>query len=403
MNKVLKRRVVLIRSMITATDELFSSKQITSEQKVELDVIIKDIRDDTKKHFLSMSVDDLSNAVCYVSYCRSKEQRYDIPKRIMTSVGRYFSRTYGSTFVTINDSVIDKFTRRIKINLNKSFTVELSSRLKFFKGKEIREFYKAAASHSCMTGKCNSFKLNLYELNPDKVSLVVMDGAVRALLWTLDDGVTKLLDRVYPSGHNVIDVLRMWAESNGYILRHNPDQNLVDQTIALSDSSKRTITLKHSGIFPFMDTWRYGQFIQDNMIVMSNDLEFGNLRFSTDQGAYVEIMKCSQCGAKQSRAHETIINGNLETTHLCDSCYSKMIFTCSTCSAKVSLSKLGIDGAKNSYKRSFCKKCTNNMQKFLQYSDCGCGTCEETKNYYVKLFKEAKIDIHKDVMSFSNE
>lgn len=394
MHKILKKRVVLIRSMVDAVEDMPTMhKEIKAAEVDAIRKIIGLVRKDDKQHFISLSTDTSGTNI---SYCKVPEQKYEIPKRVMTNLSRYLTRHYPDERAIISDSALDKYIRRVGVHLNKASAALLDARIRIYHGKEIRERYRNTEAHSCMT-RCNSFKVNLYELNSDKVALVELDGQVRALLWTDDEGV-KILDRAYPAGHNKIDLLRLWAESKGYVLRNVADQNVVDNTIELNDHSKRKVTLKHSGCFPFLDTFRYGQF-DGTSIILSNDYEFGNIKLTTDQGTYAEVVRCIKCGDRRNKPREVLVDGDLDTIHICDTCYSKMFFQCGQCGKNNSIRRLAIEASKNKNRRNYCKKCVLMMQKHLQFNDCTCDNCLENKRHYKELFQSAGINVNEDVMN----
>lgn len=397
MNKVFKKRVVLIRAMVNAVEDMrtmfLPTGQVSENDIDQLAQIVGKIRKDDKGHFISIGTESTKISI---SYAKTAESRLDVPKRIMTGLARYFGRQYPEH--PIPDAVMEKYERRVNAQITKKSIMLLDTKIKMLRGKDIRDFYKTMGeqvTHSCMTGPCSSFKVVLYELNPDKVSLIVFDEQIRALLWKCDDGTT-VLDRAYPSGHHKTEILRTWAESKGYILRANPDQNIVDQTIALSDGSSKQVTLKHNSVFPFMDLFRYGKFGPDNTVTMSNDINFGNLVFKTDQGTYVEILRCSKCGSARAKMREVLVGGTIDNYCICDACYSKMFLICSNCSKNASIRNIAIDGTLTNGQH-YCKKCAITMQKFVQFNDCHCSNCESLRKRYREVFRVAKLDLSKDL------
>ncbi len=395
MNEILKDRVILIRAMMNAVKDL--QPNISSNQFNTIENIISNIRADDQNHFLSLSIDKsistINIAQVNVSFARVAENKLIVKGRPMTSLGRYFSKYYSRYFDVITDSLLDKFVKRTAVHLNKSSIVQLNSMVKILRGKDIRDFYRTTGesqTHSCMTGKCSAYKVMIYELNPDKVGLAVLQGSARALVWTCDDG-TKVLDRVYPAGSNMVDMIRLWGESNGYALRKVTDSNVVDSTIEFMDDSDKQVTLKHNGIFPFFDTFRYGKFLSNNNVVISNNINFGTVKFSTDQGSFVEVMRCFRCGDRRGKPREVFIDNEIDTVNICDTCYKNLYVVCNNCNKSVPEKKVVIHSGSNKWGRSYCKKCAIAMQKFMEFNDCKCDACSESKQYYVELFKHVHI------------
>jgi len=402
MHKITKKRIIMVRSFVDALKDiektLGASGEVKPSEVKALNEIISLVRKDSFGHYLSLSNDPSSTNI---SYCKMAEHKYDIPKRVMTSPGRYFSKHFTEHFEKISAKCLDRFVCRFGVHLNKASVAQLDSRIQILRGKAIKEHYKGTEVHSCMTGPHNTYKLNLYELNPEKCGLVILDGQIRALLWTTDSGQT-ILDRAYPSGHNKIDQIRLWAESKGYLLRVDPDKNIVDQTIAVSDGGLHKVTLKHSGCFPFMDMFRYANFEKNNTVICSNDFEFGNIKFNTDQGSYVEVIRCIKCGTKQAKAREVLINGELDAVCMCDDCYHKMFFRCGNCGKSFATRNLAIPANKNRKQRHYCKKCALNMQKFVQFSECSCEQCTTNKRAFKEIFESAGMNINEDVTALND-
>ena len=397
MHKITKDRVVLIRAMVDSIKDLRKlNSEIPENEIAVLETIVQKIRKDENGHFLSLATNAAANTT-HVTYSKSADSKFEIQKRVMTSVTRYFSRHYGAEFQQLKDTTADKYQRRIGVRLNIASVNQLDTRIKILRGKEVKNYYKtqaASTSHSCMVGSCKSHIVSLYEMNPDKVGLAVLDNEIRALIWTLDDGST-LLDRVYPAGHGKIDLVRLWAENKGYILRKNADQNIVDKTIELSNGAKQKVTLKHGGIFPFMDTFRYGK-LNGNTVVCSNDFDFGDVKFNSDQGIYTEVFRCVKCGEKLQKQREVMNGDTIEYQHICDACFQKMFFACAQCGKNHPLKMQGISGRGG---RNYCRRCVTTMQSTIKYSECSCDRCADTKRTFTEILKAGKIDINADMMS----
>jgi len=155
--------------------------------------------------------------------------------------------------------------------------------------------------------------------------------------------------------------------------------------------SHRRVTVTHNGVFPFIDTFRYGKILNDTTAVLSNDINFGNIKFTTDQGTYTEVTRCSKCGDKRGKLREILLDGEIDQICICDACYKTMYQTCVQCSKTYPERKIAIKAEMTQYHRAYCRKCAVSMHTALKFNDCTCGACTESKQYYKNLFAELNV------------
>jgi len=367
MNKMLKNRVHLIRAMIDSKKVLSDSTLI----KV-IDDIIGKIRKNENKAFLALSLDDNSK----VSYSKSNENNpLNESRRIKTTLQRYIRRTMLITQEQISDAHLDKFANNV-LTLT---TTNFGTALKIFSGQEITNFYMRSGIESCMVGGCNSFKTSLYSLNPNKVQLVCYSDQVRALLWT-DDAGNKILDRAYPSGHHFIELLRTWATRKGYLLRNNADQLTNPANNGISDYKDHYITLKHGGVFPYLDTFKYGEMSGDK-IVLTNCSTFGNTILATTDGSHVVRVMCCKC--KSGIENGSVLRDNYNNSY-CRTCHDNLSFVCSWCGGKFFPS--------DQYGSwQVCNKCFSFMRGFSKNNKCSCGNCKAKIEKFNRIVAQNKV------------
>jgi len=281
MNIILKKRIKLIRAMLDA-----KSNFVSYNTKLIISSLIDKIRNDEGGFFLSLSLDDPNK----VSYVKKENDKYNDKIRVKTTLQRFVRRQLDVQPLDISDAVLDRFATLTMLFLDDS----LDDKVKIYTGIKIAEFYTGTNIKSCMTGGCNSYKTSLYEANPDKVGLAIFNNEVRALIWRCDDG-NVVLDRAYPSGHWGISFIRAWAKKKGFLIRNNADSVSDGKTNGISDGKNHIVTLKHEGIFPYMDTFKYGIFIGDR-IMLSNNQNFGSVVLTNTDGLYYNREVCCACG-----------------------------------------------------------------------------------------------------------
>lgn len=368
MNKIFADRVRLLSAMNNACKEM-QSDNYNSKEIDNIKNAILMIRRNTED-FLSISQDD-KNSVAY--YKDVKKSNLDSKHRVKTTLGRYIRRRLSMSSSEISDQTLDKLSAVVKRTI---LSKELDKEISILKGRDIVENYRNSKAGSCMTGsECD--KVEIYALNPDKVSLV-LHGAARALLWKTDEG-DFVLDRVYPAQCHSVEILRKWAKSKGYILRKNADR-VVDTgyLVELSDKKIKSVTLNHRGVFPYMDTFVYGKFVygeySKNTIVAKNDPSFGNMIMHSTYGRYDRAKVCMKCEKRLDNGdYTTASNGDL----YCYECFDKFFFCCDYCGEHKIAETDGKHILISSY--CLCEKCFNNTLFIKACHHCG------QKDYHINL------------------
>lgn len=366
LDSILESRKKLIVAMKKAAESISMSYV---SQNVICDAIDK-IQKDSLNLNLSVSVDDPTK----VAYSKP-----GTTARIKTSLQRYFRRQLEISSDLVSDAQLDRYCSAVYLLLDDS----LNAKVKLIAGDGISGFYSSTNIGSCMVGSCHSYRTALYSLNPDKVKMAVFDNCVRALLWTCDGGEI-VLDRAYPSGHWGVSFIRTWATNNGYLLRDAADFLTEGYNNTISDKNSHIVTLNHTGIFPYMDTFKYGK-IEGPKVILSNDEKFGNIMFTSTDGSYSPLKCCAECGVTRKNTYELLPLGN---KNYCRACYAKHSFRCPGCSTTKSNEERHLEYA-------FCTKCYYHMNTFLKFNKCDCYTCANTKTRFNRLIGDEVIRVSK--------
>jgi len=354
---LLKNRVKLIRSMIDARKS-FPSYSL----RIIIDDIIHLVREDKDKYFISASIGEASK----ISYTRKGSNSNLENVRVKTSLQRFIRRQLLIDSVSISDANLDKFCNLVMLFMDDS----LDAKVQIISGNDISNLYAKTMIKSCMTGGCASFKTSIYSLNKN-IEMAVFNGEIRALLWTCDDGV-KVLDRAYPAGHWGVNFLRAWAKRKGYMVRNVAEAVTDDRNNGISDNKMHCVTIKHEGVFPYMDTFKFGKMTSNN-VILSNDPLFGNITFTNTDGFYYERSVCKNCGGSTRNNCYSVNNNNY-----CYDCYQSECFECSVCNNS-------FENNQRHENWSVDKKCAAFIKAFIKHNNCLCYACLAKKDSYKRI------------------
>ena len=401
-----KNRVRLIRALIESKSANISEKAIAN-----LASIVNGIREDKAGHYLSMLK---PTSTVEVSYAKTGNKSKKSSDRVITTLGRYIRRHLQITTEHLSEAELDFIGKNVGRLLFDTKAIETN--MVQLTGVDIEKHYQTTDTHSCMVGS-HAWKVRLYTLNPDKVSLLVYGKKVRALLWTCDDG-TKVLDRIYPAGVAEVEYIRKWAEIKGYVLRVNADR-APSSSISepLSDNSVKTLTVKFGDSFPYLDTFRFiGKLNKENKtVILSNAKTYfekdsckyyeglgtgGEIPFKNE--LYKPALVCHECGCH-------LFDGEQYRTrnlNYCRECWNNLFFECADCGE--------IHSVDDQYKisdlnRKVCANCIGayyycdccgkylsvkplNVKEHGKYcSDCYANYCTQCKNCDMHLLKDDTI------------
>ena len=228
------------------------------------------------------SVDGEYDTISYLP--KSKMDKDEDPwlskSRVKIKVGRFIKKFYTEFSLTefkINDAEIEKF-----VNLYKSYFSEDGKNLKVVEGKDIQKYYlednyyrdggyiNGTLWNSCMRQRERNEFMTLYTVNPNIKMLVLFDDnekvKARAILW--ESGVFdengkewKVMDRVYSFFDHQVDILKKWADENGYIYKWRQDAK--SELYFLVDGKKKRLNLSVKlekntfETYPYLDTFKF--------------------------------------------------------------------------------------------------------------------------------------------------
>jgi len=208
--------------------------------------------------------------------------------------------------------------------------------------------------------------------------MAIFQNEVRALLWLCDDG-KYVLDRCYPAGHWGIGFLRAWARKKNYLIRNAPDYVTDETNNQISDGKEHFVTLRHEGLFPYMDTFKYAA-IGSGTMITSNGSSFGTAILSQTDGNYYKKSVCTKCGIVVNENVVYITNGD-HNMIVCSTCFSKTGFICSICKRNY------LNDTR--YKTwNVCEKCHTFVKGFSTHNKCSCYKCVDLKRHYSAIIEK---------------
>lgn len=282
-----------------------------------------------------------------------------------TTLGKYIRRRLKVTNEVLSDKALDIFVNEVigKLIDPNNCNFELLT------GDDIVDFYNKSEYHSCMTGN-SAYKTELYAKNKEVISLVVLDNIARALLWTCVDG-KKVLDRIYPSGTKKVNNFVTWAKSKNILLRKALDFPVYDDINFVDDSARIVMLNNNCSIYPYLDTFRYGQFSSNRKkLLLTNKSRFGNLIFENIDGHFYSAYTCQKCNKKVSDRNVRFVGQK----QFCRDCYDLFI-RCYECGV-VCIDTSDLIKIKNN--RWICKPCAKAV-----YDTCHkCGKYNHRANFY---------------------
>lgn len=332
----IKARFNLIKSMDSAIKEL--SKTCENSHVELLNSLVKTIKTNKNRQFVAI------DEGIAISYARDIKYPFDRSKRIITTLGRYVRRNLNIDAKEIEDKVLDAFTNKIyALSELSKFNAE---DYKILTGKDIQEFYKHDKNNdSCMVGAA-SWRVELYTLNPDKISLIVYKNKSRALLWKADCGMT-FMDKCY-GNHKDNQVLTTWAKIQGYEILNSYNYDKY-KTVMVSD-------LNCGKYLPSIDSFYWLKHNPEKKLITAATRYFENAFQTYYEKAYVvdsETKVCKSCGLKCPDEKEF----KIDDLNFCYVCFAKLK-KCQVCGNKSYKFSLKHDMCVTCEK-SFIKKCQN--------------------------------------------
>jgi len=359
MNEIQSNRLKLYRLL-----RKFSNEKAIAKDIVVIDKVLKALKDDKSKHFVSFSKDG------HITYAANKEAKLDKEKRISTTIGRYFRRNLQITGTEFNDTSLARFTEFMTEKM-----IDAKDKVKILTGKDLKRFYVEVAPvkcSSCMVGNNNADKISFFADNPERIALAVSDDhSTRALIFTGDNG-KRIMSRIY--GRKYVE-MKAWATKNKILVR----ESLPHASKALKNF-RVTVNYKQR-IFPSVDNFGYAMIDsldrkkKQGTIILSADTSFGNITLHSGAGGYTEVPMCVSCN-KNLRGDYNY--HNIKGKQYCNKCVVKLYAVCHCCNVFTKKTQLitvenKILSALNIKK--VCKMCFDNKQ-------CENLTCTICKKFF---------------------
>jgi len=355
MNPILKDRIKLIRAIESAIENLASSEKVSMNTSNWLRDIPMLIRQDYGENFLSFSCEDTRK----ISYAGTPAHKLDTVHRVKTTLPRFIRRRLGLGADKISDPILAHIASRVFGTIG-----DHDGDIQIVSGESIVDYYRESfGGSSCMTGENRKNILKLYADNPDKVKLLIYENGIKArcLLWNTDEGET-VLDRIYPNDGHHIAAIEQWAQSKGYITRCT--HGLPCGDVKLSDGIEHTITLPDPGIYPYLDTFHYGE-IDGRDLILSNIAGTYEYIFECTDGNYMGGIRCINCGNSICEDETYHSDGD---GPFCESCFGELYAYCDQCETDVPKDSIQRIADSGEY---ICNNCIQNGDYFE------CTDCEE--------------------------
>lgn len=204
-----------------------------------------------------------------VTECRYKDFKNMIwtTSRSPMRIGRLVTKIIGG-----DSKLIEEFVNLFKSEIK---SINNLDNFEIVKGDKISKFYDGrtyvngggSLNKSCMRHEHCQEYFKFYEINPDKVELVILYEKEnkkilgRALLWNIEDPKIKLLDRIYTTIDSDQNLFIKYAIKNGWYYKKT---QRFDEEYFLTPSGEEKkincrINLKHieHRYFPYLDTFYF--------------------------------------------------------------------------------------------------------------------------------------------------
>ena len=252
-------------------------------------------------------------------------------KRVQTTLSRFIRRRLKIPASLLDDKFIADLSARALAELRDPgdfITVVAGDAI-------VEKFVNEYGMHTCMTGDRAKDLVSMYGLNPKKISLVLFDDSnirARAILWTTDQG-PRVLDRIYPNSGQHIRLMLKWAHNNNIIVRKH--QGAPNDAPTIEDK-KFTITVKHAGTFPYLDTFNYGTVNEKESTAILCNRRQDNYRHTFgEQNGHYGGQRDAICGNCEEYGHISDMYVAGTGTSYCHTCYFELYERCGHCESEI--------------------------------------------------------------------
>lgn len=222
--------------------------------------------------------------ICHIN----TNDKWTTTNRSEVKIGRGLRNILNRSLIKYTDNEIEQIHNHLVAQYTFSGTFEVVT------GEKIREYYlyeSYAPNQGSLNGSCMKYKecqdyLDFYIDNPDKVSLLVAkrDGNVigRALLWKPDNSSEIIMDRIY--GNDItIEAFKKYATEYSYVYKGSQSHSSTNEFIG-NLKPYYEVTMKMTPEVPYMDTFRYYNYPDDQTITLSS--QDGDYALKSTDGLY---------------------------------------------------------------------------------------------------------------------
>jgi len=304
---------------------------------------------------LAISSDDPAR----ISFARREDQKYDRQRRTVLALSKYLGRHLPRDAPRRDywvDTIGSAYAGRI---ICAADFAEL-------RGSAIREAYGAAVGgRSCMTDDESQAYLEMYCLNPDRVSMLVFrQTSARALVWKTDEG-TIVLDRLYSDSDATKTLVKKYAIDRGWVIRSNDRPGFPGWT----DRAEYTVSdlvLPDSRFVPWQDSFRWGSLYRDSLTISSHGC--GQDLQCQHGGPYGENrIVCESC---ECSIHEDDCRSSDNGESYCGSCFDDLFGWCGSCECECPID----DMRSTECGESLCDCCYDDQYTSCEQCDSETGT-----------------------------
>jgi len=244
---------------------------------------------------------------------------FDVPgkERLKLKTARYLTRKCKLNEVAVlNDEQIRILAEKIN---NLLWTVDELNSVELIRGGDITQaYYDEIGGSSCMSGH-NSSYTRLYEVNPARFEMLIIrcdNDSARAIVHKLDNG-QKLLGVIYTTAEHLLDMMKNYADSQGWLTCNNTDYSDRGSWI-MSDLQF------YDGEIPYMDVLTTGN-IDNGLLTVSYNS--GNFELQSTNGN-IDSYTCISCG---NTVHEEEAYGDNNGDIYCEHCFQETFLRCEHC------------------------------------------------------------------------
>ncbi|MFW5879317.1 MAG: hypothetical protein ACOCUV_00685 [bacterium] len=297
----------------------------------------------------------IANDVKKFSPCLSKNPGYLIVNNQEVKIPRFLNKKLK---INSDEEIIKTISEDIKLSL-----WDIKYDVKYLTGYDVTMAYQnAVGNHSCMTGEDSEYT-RLYEMNPDKVGLLVAKynkNSARCLLWKMDNG-KFYADKIYANHRTAKDKLLEYCK--------NKDCECYNLSDKPSDIVSGLVYV--NGHVPYMDTFAYAEIVDESINDSEGEINLSwkrlpgfSIFLDRTDGLIGDIYSCENCGWSSICEEDVIYH---DGCIWCEACFDEHFMRCYSCDEIFSIDDLvfceleGTNYCEYCYFEEFtrCERCDN--------------------------------------------